>query len=491
MAEGFYRSGEARPSDAGISEPTGTDPAYTADEEMPGPARRHAGTRVAETALAASAAPPRSVLKRPLLLLMAVVLLGVAAMAGWRYYAYFIAHEWTDDAFIEGRIIQISPKVAGHVLRVNVADNQEVHQGDLLFEIDPRDYTARLMQARAVLQAALTKQQEARSSVELVNVTANAGIQQAAASVALAKSAVQAAQAQVVMARSRLEQARAQVDTALANAAQVRAQVAAAEAEGTRAEADVKRTQELYRGDQIVSRRDLDHATKDARVAAAQLEAARKKVSAAEAQVAEARAAQQTAAESLHYMESQVLEAQARTDEALGRLAAANAAPYQVAMSRSQADTASAEVAQARAAVERAELDLASTRLYAPEAGRVTRKAVEAGAYVQIGQSVMAIVPRDVWVVANFMETQLASMRPGQPVEIKVDAYPTKVFMGHVDSMQAGTGSRFSLLPPENATGNFVKVVQRIPVKIVFDTAPDPDYPLSPGMSVVPVVRVQ
>jgi membrane fusion protein (multidrug efflux system) len=422
---------------------------------------------------------------------MAVVLLGVAAMAGWRYYVYFMAHEWTDDAFIEGRIIQISPKVAGHVLRVNVTDNQEVRQGDLLLEIDPRDYTARLMQARAVLQAALTKQQEAQSSVELVNVTANAGIQQAAASVALAKSAVQAAQAQVVMARSRLEQARAQVDTAQANAAQVRAQVAAAEAEVTRADADVKRAQELYRGDQIVSRRDLDHATKDARVAAAQLEAARKKVSASEAQVAEARAAQQTAAESLHYMESQVLEAQARVDEALGRLAAANAAPYQVAMSRFQADTASAEVAQARAAVERAELDLASTRLYAPEAGRVTRKAVEAGAYVQVGQSVMAIVPRDVWVVANFMETQLASMRPGQPVEIKVDAYPAKVFMGHVDSMQAGTGSRFSLLPPENATGNFVKVVQRIPVKIVFDTAPDPDYPLSPGMSVVPVVRVQ
>lgn len=491
MAEGSYRSGEARPSDAGISKSTGTDSAYRADEEMPGPSRRYAGTRVAETAPEASAAPARSVFKRPLLLLMAVVLLGVAAMAGWRYYTYFVAHEWTDDAFIEGRIIQISPKVAGHVLRVAVIDNQEVRQGDLLLEIDPRDYTARLMQARAVLQAALTKQQEAQNSVELVNVTSSASIQQAAASVALAKSAVQAAQAQVVMARSRLEQARAQVDTALANAAQVRAQVAAAEAEGTRADADVKRAQELYRGDQIVSRRDLDHATKDARVAAAQLEAARKKVSAAEAQVAEARAAQQTAAESLHYMESQVLEAQARVDEALGRLAAANAAPYQVAMSRSQADTASAEVAQARAAVERAELDLASTRLYAPEAGRVTRKAVEAGAYVQTGQSVMTIVPHDVWVVANFMETQLAGMRPGQPVEIKVDAYPTRVFMGHVDSMQAGTGSRFSLLPPENATGNFVKVVQRIPVKIVFDTAPDPDYPLSPGMSVVPVVRVQ
>ena len=491
MAEGFYQSGEARPSGAGVSEPTGTDSAYAADAEMPGQARRHADTRVADTTPEALAAPTRSVLKRPFLLLVAVVLLGVAAVAGWRYYAYFIAHEWTDDAFIEGRIIQMSPKVAGHVLRVYVADNQEVQQGDPLLEIDARDYSARLMQARAVLQAAMTKQQAAQSSVELVNVTSSAGIQQAAASVALAKSAVQTAHAQVVTARSRLEQARAQVETALANAAQARAQVAAAEAEGTRAEADVKRTQELYRGDQIVSRRDLDHATKDARVAAAQLEAARKRVAASEAQVAEARAAQQTAAEGLHSMESQVLEAQARVDEALGRLAAANAAPHQVAMSRSQADTASAEVAQARAAVEHAELDFASTKLYAPEAGRVTRKAVEAGAYVQVGQAVMAIVPHDVWVVANFMETQLTHMRPGQPVEVKVDAYPSRVFIGHVDSIQAGTGSRFSLLPPENATGNFVKVVQRIPVKIIFDAALAPSFPLSPGMSVVPVVRVQ
>ena len=226
MAEGFYRSGEARPPGAGISEPTGPDSTYTADEEMPGPARRHAGTRVAE--ITPAAAPARSVLKRPLLLLVAVVLLAIAAVAGWRYYTYFIAHEWTDDAFIEGRIVQISPKVAGHALRVYVTDNQEVQQGDLLLEIDPRDYTARLMQARAVLQAALTKQQAAQSSVELVNITSNAGVQQATANVALAKSAVQTAHAQVVTARSRLEQARAQVDTALANTAQARAQGSAA-----------------------------------------------------------------------------------------------------------------------------------------------------------------------------------------------------------------------------------------------------------------------
>ena len=490
MAEGVYRSGETRPSGPGMSEHAGTDSTYAADEEIPVQLHQPSGTRAAPPP-DGSAAPIRSADKRLLLLTVAVVLLGIAAVVGWQYYTYLMAHEWTDDAFIEGRIIQISPRVAGHVLQVYVTDNQEVHQGDLLLEIDPREYAARLAQAQAVFQAAVAKQRTAQSSVELIHVTSDAGIQQATASVAFAKSAVQTAHAQVVTARSQLEQERAQVDTAMANAAQARAQVAAAEAEVTRAEADVKRTQALYTGDQIVSRRDLDHATKDVRVAVAQLEAARKRALAAEAQVTAARAAQLTAVESLRAMESQVLEAQARVDEALGRLAAANAAPHQMAMSRSQAATASAEVAQARAAVERAELDLAATRLEAPESGRVTRKMVEAGAYVQVGQAALAIVPRDVWVIANFMETQLASMRPGQPVEIKVDAYPDRVFAGHVDSMQAGTGSRFSLLPPENATGNFVKVVQRIPVKLVFDTVPDPAYPLSPGMSVVPVVRVR
>src|SRR5262249_26732835 len=253
MAEGFYRTGEARPPGAGISEPTGTDSPYTADEEMPEQSRRHAQARPAETAPEASAAPTRSVRKRPLLLLMAFVLLGVVAVAGWRYYTYFIAHEWTDDAFIEGRIIQISPKVAGHVLQVYVTDNQEVQLGEPLLEIDPRDYTARLMQARAVLQAAMTKQQAAQSSLELVNVTSNAGIQQAVANVALAKSAVQTAQAQVVTARSRLEQTRAQVDTAPANTAQARAPGAAAEAESTAPEAGLERNPAHYPGGQNVS----------------------------------------------------------------------------------------------------------------------------------------------------------------------------------------------------------------------------------------------
>jgi membrane fusion protein (multidrug efflux system) len=288
----------------------------------------------------------------------------------------------------------------------------------------------------------------------------------------------------------RIGQARAQVDTAIANAAQAQAQVMAAAAEATRAGTDVRRLQELAQRDQV-SRQELDYAVAAARTAAAQLEAARKRAAAAEAQVSEARAAQQMSAESLRQTESQVAEAEARLAEARGRLAAAQARPHEVDVSRAQTQSAHAEVEQARAAVMQAELALSYTQIQAPEAGRVTRKAVEEGAYVQAGQTLMAIVPVHVWVVANFKETQLTHMRPGQPAEITVDAYPGKILQGHVDSLQSGTGARFSLLPPENATGNFVKVVQRVPVKIVLDAPPDAHYLLAPGMSVVPVVRVR
>jgi membrane fusion protein (multidrug efflux system) len=153
--------------------------------------------------------------------------------------------------------------------------------------------------------------------------------------------------------------------------------------------------------------------------------------------------------------------------------------------------TASADIEQAKANVLQAQLNLSYTKIYAPEDGRVTKKAVEEGTFVQVGQALLALVPQDFWVTANFKETQLAQMQVGQPVAIKVDAYPDKVFKGHVDSFQTGTGARFSLLPPENATGNYVKVVQRVPVKIVFDEQPDPQHPLGPGMSVEPEVEVK
>jgi membrane fusion protein (multidrug efflux system) len=168
------------------------------------------------------------------------------------------------------------------------------------------------------------------------------------------------------------------------------------------------------------------------------------------------------------------------------------------AVSRQDVDTAvakdraaAAQIAQLEAAVREAELNLSYARIVAPETGRVTRKSVEPGSYVQVGQTLFSIVPDRLWVVANFKESQLRYMRPGQPAEIVVDAYPDHVLRGHVDSIQRGSGARFSLLPPENATGNYVKVVQRVPVKIVFDQPPDPGRPLGPGMSVEPTVKVK
>jgi membrane fusion protein (multidrug efflux system) len=172
-------------------------------------------------------------------------------------------------------------------------------------------------------------------------------------------------------------------------------------------------------------------------------------------------------------------------------LAQANTGRQQVAVSEAQAQSAGASIEQLQAAVAQAELELSYTKIYAPDTGRVTHKSVEPGALVQSGQPLMAIVPGDVWVTANFKENQIGRMQPGQPVVIRVDAYPGTQFKGRVDSIQAGTGARFSLLPAENATGNFVKVVQRVPVKIVFDEPPDPQHMLSPGMSVVPEVRVR
>ncbi|HEY6043985.1 MAG TPA: HlyD family secretion protein, partial [Nitrosospira sp.] len=235
----------------------------------------------------------------------------------------------------------------------------------------------------------------------------------------------------------------------------------------------------------------LDAAEAAARTSAARVDAAQQQVTAAEARVSEARSAVAAQAENARKAQTQVAGARAQVGEAQGRLAEANTAPQQVAVSEAQAQTATASLESLKAAVDQAELELSYTKIYAPDNGRVTRKSVEEGALVQVGQPLLAVVPGDVWVTANFKESQIGQIRPGQYVEIKIDAYSDKVFKGHVDSIQAGTGSRFSLIPPENATGNYVKVVQRLPVKIVFDERPDPNHLLAPGMSVVPEVKVR
>ncbi|MBX5479570.1 MAG: HlyD family secretion protein [Pyrinomonas methylaliphatogenes] len=432
----------------------------------------------------------RPLYKRPGFLLALGIALIVGAVVGIRYWLYARSHESTDDAFIEGHVVQVSPKVSGHIVKLYVTDNQEVKEGDLIAEIDPRDYQARLEQARAALDAALARQREAQASVALVRATTRANIQQASAVVQRARTDVETSRVAAAAEQRRVAQARAAVATAEANLAQARAQVAAAEAEATRANADVARYQALRAKDEISQQR-LDQAIAAARTASAQLEAARSRVAAAEAQLNEARAAAAAAEENARRAQTQIGSAQAQVGEALGRLAQAETAPQQVAVTQAQAETATASIEQLRAAVEQAELELSYTKIYAPTSGRITRRAVEEGMLVQAGQPLMAIVANDVWVVANFKETQVGRMRPGQPVEIRVDAYPDKVFRGHIDSIQAGTGARFSLIPPENATGNYVKVVQRVPVKIVFDEPPDPQHMLAPGMSVEPEVKVQ
>jgi membrane fusion protein (multidrug efflux system) len=432
----------------------------------------------------------RPLYRRPSFLIVAAVVLILSAIFGLRYWAYARSHESTDDAFIDGHIVPISPKVSGYVAKVYVSGNQQVKKGDLLAEIDARDYEARLAQAQAALQAGMARLKEAHSGVELTRATARANMQQASATVQQARSGVASSRAAAAAERSRISQARAGVATAQANASQARSQVTAAEAEATRASADVERYQALYSKDEI-SRQRLDQAIATARTANAQLEAARGRVAAAEAQVSEARAAEVTAAENARRAQTQIGGAQAQVSEAMGRVAQANTAPQQVAVSQAQAETAGASIEQLQAAVEQAELELSYTKIYAPEDGRVTNKSVEEGAIVQVGQPLMAIVPGEVWVTANFKESQIGQLRQGEPVEIYVDAYPDKVFKGHIDSIQAGTGARFSLLPPENAAGNYVKVVQRVPVKIVFDEQPDPQHMLAPGMSVEPEVKVK
>ncbi len=329
-----------------------------------------------------------------------LVALGLLVIAAGVAY-YFVAvrpYESTDDAFVDGHMIQISPQVSGHVLTVFINDNQFVKKGDPLAQIDPRDYDVALTQARANLAAA----------------------------------------------QSRLAQAQHQVIVSRAKAEQDRAAVGVAEAEATRAEADLARYQNIE--SRAVSREQVDTAIAAAHSSAAALEEARKKADASDAQIGQ---------------------------------------------DQTQIPTADAGVQQAEASVRQAELNRSYADITAPEDGWVTHRVVERGQYVQVGQALLAIVPRHVWITANFKETQLTYMKPGQPVGIEVDAFPQRKFKGHVESIQAGTGAQFSLLPPENAAGNYVKVVQRVPVKIVFDEGEDPNFPLPLGASVVPEVKVR
>jgi len=342
--------------------------------------------------------PPRKRGHRRKVLIAAVAALILLAAAVFYYHVCIAPYESTDDAFVDGYVTLISPRVPGQVTRLLVTDNQEVKKDDVLVEIDPRDYEASLAQAKADLAAA----------------------------------------------QSQSDQSQAQVKVSEARVAQAQAAVTAAEAEARRATDDLKRYESVE--SKAVSESAIDLAQAQARSANANLEAARSQTNAAEAEVT---------------------------------------------LSEAGVETATAAVQQAEAKLQQAGLNLSYTKIIAPLDGRITARSVQPGNYVQPGQALLALVPKDVWVVANFKETQLTYMKPGQPVELSVDAYPNRKFKGKVDSLQAGTGARFSLLPPENAVGIYVKVVQRIPVKVVFDEAMPTNLDIAPGMSVEPEVRVK
>src|SRR5260370_5101495 len=350
----------------------------------------------------------RPVYKRPAFLIGAVVLLVIVAIVGLRSWPYARSHESTDDAFIDGHIIQISPKASGYISKVYVRDNQNVNAGDLVAEIDPRDYEAKVAQAKAALNGGLAQQKQAQTRVRLRGATRRGNGEEGGGGVQQARTGVAGARAGAASERSRTNQAAAGIGTAEANVQQAQAQMSAAVAEATRANADVQRYQMLYEKDEI-SRQRLDQAIATARTANAQVDAAKQRVAAAEAQVNEARAAASAASQNAQRAGTQISGAQAQVNEAIGRLAQANTAPQQIAVSQAQAAAAGATLEQLQATLDQAELELSYTKIYAPESGRIARKSIEVGALVQVGQPLMAVVPGDVWVTANFKESQIES----------------------------------------------------------------------------------
>jgi membrane fusion protein (multidrug efflux system) len=357
----------------------------------------------------------RSYSARRVITTLAVALLFAAGVVvGLNYIVNSAAYQSTDDAFVDGHIIPVSAKVAGRVQSVFVVDNQMLKKGDLVAELDPRDFDAAAHQKSAALEST---------------------------------------QAQAAAAQAALDEAIAHVKTEEATVESDQATADADAAQNEKAQSDFKRYEDLYKT-KVVSPQDVDQFRATAKSAQATLDAAVKKVVSDKALVDEAHA---------------------QVNAYAGLVQAVNA-----------------QIHESDANLAAAKLNQSYTRIVAPESGWVTQKSVEAGQYVQTGQNMFALVPKEVWVTANFKEDQIRRMRPGQTVEIAVDALHGQKFKGHIDSIQAGSGARFSLLPPENATGNYVKVIQRVPVKILFDESLNTGtgLPLGPGESVVPFVEI-
>jgi membrane fusion protein (multidrug efflux system) len=370
--------------------------------------------------------------------------------------AYFIRNaflfESTDDAQVDGHIMPLSARISGYVLKVPVMEGQLVQAGEVLVTIDPQDYEISVNQAQAALADALAGAASSRYNVPITSVTTHSNLQSAGTAVMNAEAGFKAAEQNLESAKAALEQA---------------------EANSTKSNAD------LTRYEKLVAKEEISRQQYDAAVAGA----------------AANKAAVASATALAHSAEQAVRQAQGKLLQASDDLRSAQTAPQQVSLIRARADSADAQVLQRKAQLAQTQLNLGYTVIRSPVTGIVGKKSVEVGQNVGIGQELVEVVPLDdVWVTANFKETQLAHMRPGQAVEIKLDAYG-RAWKAHITNIGGGTGSVFSLLPPENATGNYVKVVQRVPVRIDFERATGQEFNadglLKPGLSVEPDVRVR
>jgi membrane fusion protein (multidrug efflux system) len=403
----------------------------------PAPAQDSAPHRVAPRR------PPRS--KFPRIILPFALLLVIAV--GYFLWRYLASYESTDDAQVDVHLSPVSARISGYVIKVLAGDNQYVEQGTELVEIDPTDYQVAVDKAKADLANAEATAQSVNLTVPIASVNTSSQLNFSA-------SDVDNASAGIIGAEKQLAATHAQVEQAEAN--------------------DVKVQDDLQRYKRLVDKQNVSEQTYDQALAAAK---------ASTANVAAARdneaAAQQT-----------VKQANSRLSQAESNHRAAQTGPQQVASTRARALSAAADVQQKRAALEQAELNLGYTKVVAPVSGEVNKNVV-VGINVEPGEQLLTIVPLDeVWITANFKETQLKHMKPGQRVEIEVDSNG-RTYMGHVDSIAGATGPLFSVLPPENATGNYVKIVQRIPVKIVLEPGENRDHSLRPGMNVDPKVHLQ
>jgi membrane fusion protein (multidrug efflux system) len=396
---------------------------------------------------------------RYLIVAVMVVILGAGGDYLWKYLN---TYETTDDAQIDGHINSISGRIAGNVVEVRAEDEQYVNAGDVLVRLDPRDYEVALAKAQADLGDAEAALESSRIDIPITTTNAASQLKTANSSRADATAFVLGSQRQLTATRARLESAQAQVREAEANL--------------KKATDDVARYKLLVDKNEI-PRQQYDTAVSNAAAAQAALDA----------RVAAVREAEQN----IVVAQSAVEQANQRITQADASIESASTAPRQVAVSEARAKSALAQVDQKKALVEQAKLNLSYCTIVAPIAGIVGKKTVELGQNISPGQQLMALVPLDdIWVIANFKETQLNRMQPGQRVRVAVDAYGRE-YSGKIVAVGGASGSKFSVLPPENATGNYVKVVQRIPVRINLDAGQNGDHRLRPGMSVDPKVYLE